>query len=763
MTRNFQHFFHVVALTAIFAGVPVAITSLAFADDPGTSLNKLGNLVVEYAENMAAGEVEKWAALDLGCLASKASPQSCWDSTKAAQQQLVHDETEPGIFGALGRGTGFGLIHASHQHADFWEDYPPAIAAAPYIVRESPSAPAPIFKVQKVYDPLPAGLIIDREQELAEVQKVRVDLLVTYPDPLTAPLALLPDEPWWASPVVRRYGPVKSLIARFSVVRGLKPLGYPVDQAIVNEALPNAPRIAEPSTPGIVPTSPQWWDRSQNQARFEEGLQDARQATSIQERIRKYQRLLLLAPKEPRVNAVYGMDLYLAFIQEGLKKGNITSRDASLSQKLGELYWDIQAQTWRQEFTEVAVGHSFAAEAFYQALPALETAIQGGQGNAEMQRIVGAIHRWNNDSASALAIHEDLLQHLGPHDDQGRAQLLSEIAWDRIQWLSWNRRYSHPWMSQSREEAGQALALAKAPIDKLPAIEALVILDALSVPRDQSRLQQHVTAARTWHDQLSDVAGMWDHLVGNDLVKALIEEGSQITMPAPPRSPEVMPKEVHARVQDRNFFKTWNFDQETKGELPLGFVAGSNREGVMGDWKIETAPDAPSPTQILTQSSPCSNESCFHVLLGEQHTHELPDMVVYLRQTSTEAQGEAGIVLAAKDSRNFNAVTLSPQTNRMSIYRVHDGVPKLLGEGPFKSKPGPWHVLRVQTVNSAHVDHPRLEIYVDGFATHVMASEPIQKKGHVGLVTKNDMVAQFDRFRVMEMISNRPMSKPAAY
>ena len=763
MTRIFKLICHVGALLALLAGGPIGFISPAIAGDSGTSSANLGGLAKEYAQNMAAGQVDKWAALDLGCIASKASAQSCWDSTKEAHHRLVYDETEPGIFGALGRGTGFGLIHASHQHADFWKDYPPAIAAAPYVVRQSPGAPAPTFKVQQVHEPIPAGLIIDKEQVPAEVQKISVDLLVTYPDPLTAPLALLPNEPWWASPMVRRYGPVKTLIARFSIVRGLKRLGYPVDQAVVNEALPNAPIIAEPSTPGIVPSSPQWWDRNNGQARFEEGLREAGQATSIQERVRKYLRLLLLDPKEPRLNAMYGMDMYRAFIQEGLKKGKITAEDESLRQRLGELYWNIQAQTWRQEFTEVAVGHSFAAEAFYQSMPALETAIKGGQGNPEMRRILGAIYRWNNDSNSALAIHEDLLKNLGPQDNQRRAQLLAEIAWDRVQWLSWNRRYSHPWMTVSRQEAEQSLQLATTPFDKLLAVEALIILDSLAVPQDQARLDGHVTQARKWHDQLPNVGGMWDHLIGNDLVKALIPEGTQVKGPTPSRSPEVMHRDVHATVQDRNFFKSWNFDKESKGALPTGFVVGSNREGAVGDWKIEVASDAPSPKHILTQSTPCSNDSCFHVLIGEKSTHELPDVVVYLRQVSTGEQGEAGIVLAAKDSRNFNAVMLNPKTKRLSIYGIHDGVPKLLGEGTFKSKPGPWHVLRVVVVNTAHVDHPRLEIYVDGFATFIMASEPIAKQGHVGLVTKSDMVAQFDRFRVMEMITNRPMSKPAAY
>ena len=70
-----------------------------------------------------------------------------------------------------------------------------------------------------------------------------VDVKVVYGDPLTAPLALRPEEVWWVSGAHRRFGPVREVVARFVVVSGLWKFGYPVDQAVINEALPDAPRI----------------------------------------------------------------------------------------------------------------------------------------------------------------------------------------------------------------------------------------------------------------------------------------------------------------------------------------------------------------------------------------------------------------------------------------------------------------------------------------------------------------------------------------
>ena len=788
MKKIIQQLCHAAALMAFVAGGSQVFTAPVFAvtasshnpshmdANNGAGSEIVSGLALQYAEAMVAGRVEEWAALDLGCLArqqkmSKTNPapisasaaKACWDATMAAHRELVADETESGIFGALGRGSGFGLIHKTHQHADFWKNYPPALSLSPTVIRQDPAAPLPLLKVIKVLEPQSVGLVMDQEQDPVGVQAIKVDISVSYPDPLTAPLALRPGEPWWASPVVRRYGPVQDLLARFTIVSGLHAVGFPVDQAVVNEALPHAPLVAGPSVPGILPGSPHWWDRGKISSQFESGFQEARQAVSFQDRIRKFQRLFLLDPKEPRVNAEFGTDLYLAFLDDGLAKGHIIVNDEAIKLKLAELYWNIQAQTWRQEFTEVAVGHSFAAEAFYKAMPALETAMRGGKSDSEMRRRLGALYRWNNDTASALALHEEMLETVSPNDNTGRAQLLSEIAWDRVQWLSWNQRYAHPWMTQAREEAEEALNLATSPIDKLVAGKALVILDALAVPRDQPRLQKHVEVVRTWHDHLSGVNGMWSHLVGNELVKSLIPEGRQVKLPDPVRSPEVMPRDVHLRIQDLNFFNTWGFDKDVVGGLPAGFSAESTHEQYIGGWRIEADSKAPSFPHVITQASPCAEESCFQLLLGERRTHALPDIVVYLHQVSSEGQREAGIVLAAQDSQNFYAVTLHPESKRLSIYRVTNGKPTLLGQGTAKLKPGPWHVLRVETVNSAHVDHARLEIYLDSHEVTVMASEPIQGRGRIGLVTKGDMIAQFDRLGVIEMVTNRPLSKPAAY
>lgn len=232
------------------------------------------------------------------------------------------------------------------------------------------------------------------------------------------------------------------------------------------------------------------------------------------------------------------------------------------------------------------------------------------------------------------------------------------------------------------------------------------------------------------------------------------------------RSSEVlMGPEVHWRApaQVQDLFKSWNFDKDTIGGLPRGFSSGSTKNQSAGEWRIEADSQAPTTPHVMTHTAPCPQEDCFQVLLADTGNLALPDIVVSLREVSSKETGEAGIVLAAQDHRNFYAVTVNLNTNQLSTYRVQDGNQTLLGKGLAQPKSGTWHVLRVQVVNSAHVDFPRLELYFDGYEVPMTDVYAIHGLGRIGLITKSGIVAKFDGLRVIEMVANRPLSNPAAY
>ena len=753
--------------------------------------NGPARMVPQYGAALAGNRVVQWAALDLGCLTlrrqrgrSEQTDRACWDETLKVHRELVQDQPETGIFEAVGRGVGFGLLSETHRHADYWKDYMPAVAVSPAVIGED-GGPGPALEVLNVSPVRPFALKNLTGQEPVRVFGHTVEVRVSYPDPLTAPLALRPGEVWWANGVLRRYGPVKEVTVRFVVVSGLRKLGYPVDQAVVNEALPGAPtqvgihygRLPQTSDPGgrqneevknrlgaggLVLGSARWWDRKDARQVFTAALARAEQMPRAPERARLLTRLTLIDPADPALHTVIADDRLQTFLREGLAKSGIQGPDESVAAKLAELYWNLQAQTWRQELTEVATGHSTAAEAFYQAIDSFERVTASGQATLEGRRQLGALYRWNNDAPSALAMHEALLKNAAPGEPL-HGRLLSELAWDRIQWLSWERRYGHPWLEEARQEAEQALNQVETPVDKLVAAYALVLVEALRVPREPARLQERLQTVKIWHDRVGGVAGVWPHLVGNDMVKALVPGGTEVMLPTTDRAADVRNVEIHAQPPRQDIVWQWNFDQDTLDTLPVGFVALSTPGAEPSGWHVLSDGQIPTSGKLVVQDRPCATDDCAHLLLADRIHTTYPDVTVQVQDLSPDGGGEAGLALAVRDNRNFYAVTLNPSTGKLTTRRVADGRTTVVGEIQVKLVQRPWHNLRVQRINFIHLDRGRLSVFVDGAPVAAVADVVLPEDGVVGLVTFGPTAAQFDSLHLLDLVSNRPLSGPAAY
>lgn len=748
-------------------------------------------LVLRYAEAMVASKMAEWAELDLACLARRRqqgiaphTDQACWEDTMKAHRALVADDPEVGIFGAEGRGLGFGLIAEQHRNADAWKDYPPGVFVSPAVVTGTPLRIA----VKKVWPPRSIA-IQERGKDPVAVRGTLVELRVSYSDPLTAPLALKPGEIWWASGQIRRYGPVRELAIQVVAVSGLRKLGYARDVGIVNEALRDAPQIPgarydldpdnigrafersgvpsgePPVKGGLVLGSARWWTAQEAAEHIRAGMERAKHLPSQSERLGLLRRLMLIDPNDGEANTFLGTELFQAFLAEGLRKSGINAADDTIKHRLVELYWNIQAPTWRQELTAVARGYEPAAEALYGAIASLEIVANNGVASPEIRRRLGALYRWNGDADAALALHERLFQESSAADRTWRGILLLEVVWDRIQWLAWNRRHDHPWVGRAKTEAEQALELLEAPLDKMTAAQALLLLEALSLDRTPSTVQTRVRLVKQWYDRIPlpvRVVGIWGHLVGNELVKALVPEGTQVTLPTPVRSPEVLDVAVHSNPPAQDLLRAWDFDAEPAGAVPRGLLVSVPAREDRADWRIEADPQAPTAPHVLTHHAVCPTDDCVHMLLTEETTFDYVDVTVRLRLDEGQP-GRAGIAVGGQDGEPVYAATVSRDMREAAIHRVEEGRVVLLGTAAIKPKPGTWHHLRIQRENFAHLSRPRLALFFDGAEVLAVSDEPIQHGGRVGLMTMGTATAMFDAFHILKLVSNEPLSPAAAY
>jgi len=762
------------------------------ADSGAAAIDPAGRGALRSAEAMAAGRVGDWAGLDLGCLTRRlgqASPQStdqaCWKDTLAAHTDLLADQSEEGIFDAQGRGVGFGLLDESHRKADLWRDYPPAVFVSPSAWKRG-GAPPPQIKFLKTLPARVTGLQLSGGRPPVRVSVTLVELAVTYPDPLSAPLALQPGEAWWASGVVRRYGPVRDLVVRVPVLSGLKAAGYPVDQAVLSAGLPETPMLlgtvssgtseigrtserpgehtgGQELAGGLVLGSARWWDRASAGNQFATELRDVRGLSPSPERLARMRRLARLDPDDLELNRLLGQDAYRTLLSAGLAKGQIDGPDEDMRRRLGELYWTIQAPTWRQELTEVAVGHSQAAEALYRATQALEIVVKSGKADLETVRRVGALRRWNNDSEAALDIHEGALRRLDAQQARLRGVFLAEVAWDRLQWIFWTRRYEHPWLAQAKQEAEQALALAEEPMDKLVSAEAALVAEALAVPRDPARIAAALEAVRKRHGELRKVSGLWPHLIANDMVKAFVAESRTVTLPTSARSPEVLDVKVHATPPPQDLWRTWEFDKDQAGAVPQGFTAVAAVSDGVSPWTVRVDADPPTAPHVLAHTAGCRTVDCFEMLLAEATGFAYPDVTVHVRVDDASGGGGAGIAMAASDRRLSYVVTLDQASSTVAIHRITDGLAVLLDRTTVQLVKRPWHVIRVQRINFAHVSRPRLSVFVDGREIAAVTDDAIPNLDRIGLATRGAVTAAFDRLHALSLVTNQPLSAPAAY
>lgn len=769
---------------------------LGAAQKPDAAANEAGQFVLRYAEALAGSQVERWAAADLGCLGrqkrshgeaggtSRArAAQNCWDETLNAHAAMVAQEAETGVFQAVGRGAGLGLIHDRHRATDMWKEYPPAVFVSPAVVRRD-EAPAPQLTIVRTGPTTAIALTGLAGTEPVGVRARAVDLKIVYQDPLTAPLALKADEVWWASGIQRRFGPVREVAVRFILVTGLRSFGYAADQAVLNEALPSAPRI--PTTQygyrpdagrriegdgagsggGILKGellmgSPRWWERADAQDWFREAVARAAHLP-VAERGRLLTRLLLLDPADGPVHALRGADAYHAFLKQGIAKGALAAREEPALRRLAELYWTLQAQTWRQELTAVAEGYEPSAETLYQALASYEQLNGQNLAGPEERRKLGALSRWNNDPKSAVEIHERLLNETD-RDDPFHAVVLSELAWDRLQWVSWERRYDHPWLAQAAVEAARAAERAEQPHERLYAEYALVVAESLMVPRDPGRFNQRLQLVRQELDRIPGVKGILGHLLANDLVKGLVADSATVVLPLPPRSAEVLDVAVHATPPRQDIVWSWNFDRDAPNAVPRGFTALTSVGAEAPEWRVLVDQEAPTPGQSVAQSRTCSVPDCADLLLAEEVRTTYPDVTIQFKDMSPDGQGEAGIAVAVRDLNNYYSVTVRPSAGLLTTRRVTEGVATMLGQVPVKLAPRAWHTLRVQRINFLHLDKGRLAVFLDGAQVAAVDDALLPQEGRVGLITLGRTTARFDTLHLLDLVSNRPLSGPAAY
>jgi hypothetical protein len=107
--------------------------------------------------------------------------------------------------------------------------------------------------------------------------------------------------------------------------------------------------------------------------------------------------------------------------------------------------------------------------------------------------------------------------------------------------------------------------------------------------------------------------------------------------------------------------RTWNFDEDRPEQLPPKFAMGTFFDGrPAGDWKVITTPKALSPPNVFAQLREKGAEHHYHVVLIEDTNTADLDLSVSFLPISGKADMGGGLILRAKDDRNYYLIRANP-------------------------------------------------------------------------------------------------------
>ena len=452
--------------------------------------------------------------------------QSCWDRIERAHTVAIEqrDQGMDAIWPSKGRLVFYGELLERYAPSFFVMDRLGKVAhAGGFHVATLGTKPLPVasFRLR------PAKPVVAAPATL-------VQLRISYKDPVTAPVSYAPGTYRWANPVQRPRRVLKAVTLNWVVISDLKRLGFPADIAVLNLPVPRDPSSASVQIPfvthsgGYEKKSGDWWGPTDSSDALRKTVKRAGQIPDFYERIALLNRVLIIDPSQSDALHLLTQDLYQMLLGVGDNGNRPTINNQTLALRSNELYLNTYAQTERMDISLGMEMGGFSeptrADYMYRMIPAMERLARLKPDDLENRVRLGRAYRWVNDQLIAIDTHEALLRQITPGQKELRARVLIELAWSRIAKVAWNRTLEDPGIVTAYKEAEEAFELTDQPLDKFTAAYTMGYSLIFTPNRDNRAMLEHFTEARRWYNQVDGASpDAWQHLLGNETVKAVID------------------------------------------------------------------------------------------------------------------------------------------------------------------------------------------------------------------------------------------------
>ncbi|SRR5713101_4217622 len=188
--------------------------------------------------------------------------------------------------------------------------------------------------------------------------------------------------------------------------------------------------------------------------------------------------------------------------------------------------------------------------------------------------------------------------------------------------------------------------------------------------------------------------------------------------------------------------RTWNFDGDSRDQLPPKFIMGTFFDGrPAGDWKVIESPKAISPPNVLAQLRNKGGEHNYNLVLVDDTNSSDLDLSVSFLPISGKADMGGGLVWRAQDDRNYYLTRANPLEQNIRIYHVVKGIRHMLKNFDQIIDVKNWHRLHVVTRGC------QIQVFYDDKPIFDLCDKTFQE-GRIGLWTKSDAVTYFDDLKL---------------
>lgn len=197
--------------------------------------------------------------------------------------------------------------------------------------------------------------------------------------------------------------------------------------------------------------------------------------------------------------------------------------------------------------------------------------------------------------------------------------------------------------------------------------------------------------------------------------------------------------------------QTIHFDDQQTGKPPEGWTVAMTHTGGAPKWEILKDTTAPSPPNVLGQTSTDRTGGRFPLAVFDKASFANGTVSVRFKTISGEADQAAGIVWRYENPDNYYIVRANALEDNVVLYKVQAG--KRISLAPIGTAANTYGVKQrvpSKTWNELAISFQgtRFKVSFNGKQLFEVEDSTFSTPGKVGLWTKADSVTYFDDFKM---------------